>query len=110
MRRGKQAVASVFLSTAVIVLATAPAMRGQQDLSEGRQADQQRVYDPAHKDYHVWDAREDEAYRRWLDEEHEPYVYHGQLSEKTQRDYWKWRHKDMKRDHRVQAEENQHPQ
>jgi uncharacterized protein YecT (DUF1311 family) len=109
MRRKEQGLASVFLSTAVIVLAAAPALRGQQG-SEVPQADQQRVYDSAHKDYHIWDAREDEAYRRWLDEEHEPYVYHGQLSEKTQRDYWRWRHKDMKHERRTQPEENQHPQ
>ena len=108
MRHGKQRMASVLLSAAVVVVAGAPAMRGQQDVREGRQ-DQQRVYDSVHKDYHVWDAQEDEAYRRWLDEEHEPYVYHGQLSEKTQRDYWKWRHKDMKREHRAQQAENQHP-
>jgi len=30
-----------------------------------------RVYD--HSDYHNWDDREDRAYRRYLDEKHEPY-------------------------------------
>lgn len=109
MRHRKQRMASVLLAAAVIVVAGAPAMRGQQDVREVRQDQPQRVYDAVHKDYHIWDAQEDEAYRRWLDEEREPYVYHGQLSEKTQRDYWKWRHKDMKREHRAQQAENQHP-
>ena len=74
----------------------------------GQEEQENRVYDPAYKDYHVWDAREEEAYRRWLDEEREPYVFHGQLSERTQKDYWRWRHKDLKRAHREHAE-NEHP-
>lgn len=108
--REKRCLASVFLSVALIAPTGALVVQASDDGQhvQGQDAQENRVYDPAYKDYHVWDAREEEAYRRWLDQEHEPYVYHGQLSEKTQRDYWKWRHKDMKRERRAEHAENQH--
>lgn len=112
MRRGKRCMASVFLSAALMMPLGALALMARQDSQEAQEQEEQehRVYDPAYKDYHVWDSREEDAYRRWLDDQHEAYVFHGQLSEKTQKDYWKWRHKDLKKDHRTQRAENERPQ
>ena len=108
--REKQCLASAFLLVAMIVPAGALVVQATDDgqQAQGQDAQDNRVYDPAFKDYHVWDAREEEAYRRWLDQQREPYVYHGQLSERTQRDYWKWRHKDMKRERHAEHAENEH--
>jgi hypothetical protein len=52
------------------------------------------VYDPAYRDYHHWDAREDLAYHNYWMENHgrEPYRDYGKLNENEQKDYWNWRH------------------
>ena len=36
------------------------------------------------KDYHNWDAREDEAYRRWLESKHASSVDYDRLDQKRQ--------------------------
>jgi hypothetical protein len=51
-----------------------------------------KVYDRDHKDYHVWDDREDKAYRVFLGERHRDYVEYKKLNRRDQSDYWKWRH------------------
>lgn len=55
-------------------------------------ADDQRYYDAQHKDYHVWDAKEDAAYRRYLEEKHIAYHEWSKASRREQREYWAWRH------------------
>jgi hypothetical protein len=45
-----------------------------------------------HKDYHVWDAKEDQAYRRFLEEKHMAYHEWSKASRREQREYWAWRH------------------
>lgn len=94
MRRGKQCVASIFLSAALMAPIGAMAMPAAQDDHERHEQEERehRVYDPYRKDYHNWDQQEDQMYRRWLDERHESYVDYGRLGKKRQRDYWKWRH------------------
>jgi hypothetical protein len=59
---------------------------------EEREEREHRVYDPYHRDYHNWDQREDETYRRWLDERHEGYVDYQRLKHRQQEAYWRWRH------------------
>ena len=56
-----------------------------------------RVYDRAHKDYHVWDASEDQNYRQYLNDNHRAYRPIAKLSNKQQTTYWNTRHKDEKR-------------
>ena len=53
---------------------------------------ERRVYDRAHKDYHVWTDQEDRAYHRYLEERHLSYHDYGKLKATQQRNYWNWRH------------------
>lgn len=94
MRREKQWIASIFVSTALMAPLGAMAMRALQDDHERHEQEERerRVYDPYHRDYHNWDAREDESYRRWLEDRHDAYVDYGRLDRRKQREYWKWRH------------------
>ena len=96
MHRGNKYVASLFLSSALLAPMGAFAMPVPQDDREHERHEERererRVYDPYHKDYHNWDSREDQVYRRWMDERHESYVDYERLKRKQQRDYWNWRH------------------
>ena len=56
-----------------------------------------RVYDRSHKDYHVWDAQEDQTYRAYLSNSHQTYRPIAQLSKKGQANYWNSRHADDKK-------------
>jgi len=40
---------------------------------------------------HHWDAREDQAYRAYLHEQHLAYREFRSLSPEQQQDYWNWR-------------------
>jgi hypothetical protein len=51
-----------------------------------------RVYDSRHKDYHVWDNREDQRYRLYLGNHHRKYRGYSSLNHKQQTTYWTWRH------------------
>jgi hypothetical protein len=51
-----------------------------------------RIYDRSHKDYHVWDDREDQAYRHYLSDQHQKYRHYSKLSHKQPDTYWNWRH------------------
>ena len=95
MRSGYKNLAASCLSAALLVTVGAMAMPKPQDDHERHEQEERerRVYDAEARDYHNWDAREDEAYRRWLQEKHEAYVEYQRLDEKRQREYWKWRHK-----------------
>jgi hypothetical protein len=53
-----------------------------------------RVYDRAHKDYHVWDDQEDRTYRAYLSNSHQTYRPIAKLSQKQQATYWNSRHTD----------------
>ena len=57
-----------------------------------RNKNQRRVYDRDHKDYHVWDDREDGSYRQWLQGRNQKYRDFSKLKRKDQSEYWKWRH------------------
>jgi hypothetical protein len=96
MHRGKKYLASLSLSAALLAPTGGFAMPVPQDdrdheRHEAREGER-RVYDPYHRDYHNWDQREDQVYRRWLDEQHESYVDYERLRRKQRRAYWNWRH------------------
>jgi hypothetical protein len=40
----------------------------------------------------VWDAKEDAAYRHYLEEKKIAYHEWSKASRREQRDYWAWRH------------------
>jgi hypothetical protein len=94
MRRRNQCLTSVLLSAALMMPVGALAMVSPQDDHERHEQEERerRVYDPVYKDYHNWDAKEDEAYRHWLETKHEAYVEYEKLAHKRQEEYWKWRH------------------
>ena len=100
MRSGYKNLAALCLSAALTSPIAALAMPRPQDDHERREQEERehRVYDADHRDYHNWDAREDEAYRRWLEEKHETYVTFERLDNKRQEDYWRWRHKHADHD------------
>ena len=55
-------------------------------------ADEHRYHDAAHNDDHVWNDREERAYRMWLKETHRKHREFEKLNEEDQRAYWAWRH------------------
>jgi len=101
MDRKKQVWASLFLSGALLVpMATLARTMPQDDHERHEQEEHEhRVYDPDRRDYHVWDQREDEVYRHWLEEKHDAYVAYDRLNRKRQREYWKWRHEHEEHEH-----------
>jgi hypothetical protein len=62
----------------------------------------QRVYDPEHHDYHVWDANEQRAYHRFWEVQHRKYRDYSKLNAREVSHYWTWRHGHLGRvaDHR----------
>ena len=55
-------------------------------------AQDHRVYDSEHKDYHNWDDHENQAWHRYLAENHRKDHEFEKANKKEQADYWKWRH------------------
>lgn len=75
--------------TAAFILATAllaPAV------AQAAATVQVKFYDRTNKDYHVWDTREDQAYRQHLTEQHRKYKPFSKQTHKQQDTYWQWRH------------------
>jgi hypothetical protein len=56
-----------------------------------------RIYDPYRRDYHVWDRREDQAYRQYLAERHRSYLTYQRQRLAQRRAYWRWRHEREER-------------
>ncbi len=89
----------VVLSAALFV----PVLVGAQERDHPeRQKDQQsrRYEDKAHNDSHEWNADEDQAYRRYLQEHHKKYHDFAKAKKSEQKDYWNWRHAHPDRDRR----------
>lgn len=107
MRREHKYMASIFLSAALMAPLGAMAMPRPQDDHERheREEHERRVYDPYQRDYHNWDQREDEAYRRWLEQKHETYTEYDRLDRRRQDDYWRWRHRHHEHE---EHEEHEH--
>ena len=57
-----------------------------------------RYQDKEHKDEHEWNAREDRAYQKWLEEKRHAKREFAKLKAKEQKEYWKWRHEHPDRD------------
>jgi hypothetical protein len=53
---------------------------------------QVRVYDKDHKDYHNWDDHENQAWNRYLSENHKQAHDFKKANKKEQSQYWNWRH------------------
>jgi len=82
-----------FLSSLVLAAVLGvPAMIATPTSLQGQAVVQVRVYDRYHRDYHVWDEREDRAYRGYWVEQRRGYRVYARLPRPEQRRYWIWRH------------------
>lgn len=90
----------IVLSAALVVPVVVSAQ--DRDHPDTRQNQQQsrRYEDKAHKDFHEWNAGEDQAYRRYLQEHHKKYHDFAKAKKKEQDDYWSWRHSHSDDDRR----------
>ena len=90
-----RSIAAILLTTvlAAPVASFAAPQHGDRDDRDRRELrNEQRVYDPAHRDYHNWNDQEERRYREYLDEHHMRTRAYSQLSTRQQRNYWQWRH------------------
>ncbi len=55
-------------------------------------AEEHRYHDRDRHDDHVWNDREDRAYRMWLKETHRKHRDFDRLREEDRQAYWAWRH------------------
>jgi len=53
---------------------------------------QLRFYDERGRDWHDWDDNENRAYRRFMEENHRPFVEFSVADRGLQLEYWNWRH------------------
>jgi hypothetical protein len=83
----RQYVGSLFVIAALAIPMVTVAMPGPQD-----DHDRNRVYDRDHKDYHNWDDRENQAWNRFLEENHRAKHGFAKANRREQSEYWKWRH------------------
>ena len=97
MQRIHRYLGSLLLGAALVAPMTITASPNSQERNEEKREEkrehERRYYDRDHKDYHVWNDREDGAYRRWLEEKH--YQTHREFSKlkrREQSEYWEWRH------------------
>ena len=86
MHRAHRYIASLFLAAALA--APVPMMAAP----EPQASVQFRAYDKQHKDSHTWNNQEDQAYRGYLNDQHQPYRAYPKQSKKVQNQYWNYRH------------------
>lgn len=83
MHRAHRYFASLFVMAAL----TAPVT-----ILAGPARQENRIHDREHKDYHRWDDKEDQAWRRFLAEKHRDDHEFAKANRKEQNEYWNWRH------------------
>jgi CHAT domain-containing protein len=86
-------ISSLFLAAALATPAAIMAMPEPQNASV-----QVRIYDRDHKDYHVWDDREDRAYGQYRSENPRSAHEFSKASKRQQSQYWNWRHSHPDKD------------
>lgn len=90
--------ATIILFSAALVV---PAAVVAQDRDRQEHAEQSRRYeDKRHNDSHEWNSNEDQAYRRYLKENHKRDKEFAKARRKDQDNYWNWRHSHPDNDHR----------
>ncbi len=97
MQRVHRYLSSILLGATLVAPMVVTASPNPQDTKAEKREEQrkreQRYYDRDHKDYHVWNDREDGAYRRWAEEKHyQTDRAFSKLKRNEQSEYWKWRH------------------
>jgi hypothetical protein len=105
MNQGSRLLGSFFLIAALAApLAISASPRGQDRDDRHDRDSNNRVYDPAHHDYHQWNDQENTHYQEWARENHYENRDYNKLNRKEQSKYWNWRHShpddhDRDRDH-----------
>jgi hypothetical protein len=87
MRSTRLYISSLFLTAALAAPVAMIAAPAPQEASV-----QVKVYDKDHNDYHNWDAKENDAWGRYLTENHKSSHEFSKSNKKEQSDYWNWRH------------------
>ena len=96
--RGHRFLSSLIVTAALLAPGLGQAVAAAQERAEVKVGPVAvRVYDRSHKDYHVWDDREDQTYRQYLSDNHRTYRPIKKLSNKDQAGYWNSRHENEKR-------------
>ena len=98
MHRGYRYLSFLFLSAAFIAPVATRAGAAQEVIIRHDDGDRTRYYDRDHRDYHVWNDREDRSYRIYLGQRHAEYRDFHEVHPRQQSAYWKWRHKHPDRD------------
>lgn len=82
----------ILLIVTAALLASTSTQAAAQSHPRHRVTIQTRVYDRAHRDYHVWNHNEDQAYRGYLGDQHRTYRRFSRLNHRQRMTYWNWRH------------------
>lgn len=78
------------LAVALLVPAALPAFQDRDHATTS-----QRYYDAKNKDYHDWNDNENQAYHRYVQENHMKDRDFAKLSKRQQQSYFAWRHQHM---------------
>jgi hypothetical protein len=81
----------LLLGTAFIAPMAARADRDDHPYNQ-RYYESRRYYDRDGRDYHVWNAQEDRAYRFYLQDQRREYREWRSVRRPEQREYFRWRH------------------
>ena len=92
MRRVVHRYLNVIVLSAALTVPVALRSREPDPQDSRRDPPAVRYEDTAHKDFHEWNADEERAYRRYLEEHHKKYRDFKKANKKEQEDYWNWRH------------------
>jgi hypothetical protein len=95
--RGHRFLSSLIVTATLLAPGLCQAVAAAQVRAEVNVGPAVRVYDRSHKDYHMWDDREDQTYRQYLSDNHRTYRPIKKLSNKDQTRYWNSRHENDKR-------------
>jgi hypothetical protein len=87
MYRAHRYVAALFLAIALAVAMSTMSFSRPEEATV-----QVRVYDRTHKDYHHWDAHENDAWRVYLSNSHVTFHEYTKANRREQDGYWNWRH------------------
>jgi hypothetical protein len=91
--RGHRFLSSLVITAALLAPGSSLAVASAQERADVKVGPGSgHVYDRSHKDYHVWDDREDQTYRSYLSNKHQTYRPIAKLSNKQQTRYWNSRH------------------
>ena len=84
--------AAIVTATVGISSVAYAAPQTRQQTRQQQQQTDRRIYDRTHRDYHVWNDSEEQAYRQWLMERRLKNQEWRRMNRNRQAEYWRWRH------------------